>query len=118
MLGNVFRGVAADPKSFRPGTSRAGDARPDNVPHGRCRAGPGGTGGDVRMDDPSSTALRSRATFPGSRTNRMHRSGPPRRVPIVDVARHANVSTTAVSKVLRNAYGASPAMQEKVRQAI
>jgi LacI family transcriptional regulator len=41
-----------------------------------------------------------------------------RRVTIVDVARHANVSTTAVSKVLRNAYGASPAMQAKVRQAI
>lgn len=43
---------------------------------------------------------------------------PARRVTIVDVARHANVSTTAVSKVLRNAYGASPAMQTKVRQAI
>jgi len=43
---------------------------------------------------------------------------PHRRVTIVDVARHANVSTTAVSKVLRNAYGASPAMREKVQQAI
>jgi LacI family transcriptional regulator len=43
---------------------------------------------------------------------------PQRRITIVDVARHANVSTTAVSKVLRNAYGASPAMREKVRQAI
>ncbi|MFL6123996.1 LacI family DNA-binding transcriptional regulator [Actinophytocola sp.] len=42
----------------------------------------------------------------------------PRRVTIVDVARHANVSTTAVSKVLRNAYGASPAMRAKVQQAI
>jgi LacI family transcriptional regulator len=42
----------------------------------------------------------------------------PRRVTIVDVARHAQVSTTAVSKVLRNAYGASPAMREKVQQAI
>jgi LacI family transcriptional regulator len=42
----------------------------------------------------------------------------PRRVTIVDVARHAKVSTTAVSKVLRNAYGASPAMRTKVRQAI
>ena len=43
---------------------------------------------------------------------------PPRRITIVDVAKHANVSTTAVSKVLRNAYGASPAMQAKVRKAI
>ncbi|WP_329577621.1 LacI family DNA-binding transcriptional regulator [Streptomyces sp. NBC_01361] len=42
----------------------------------------------------------------------------PRRVTIVDVARHAQVSTTAVSKVLRGAYGASPRMREKVQQAI
>ena len=42
----------------------------------------------------------------------------PRRVTIVDVARHAQVSTTTVSKVLRNAYGASPAMRAKVRQAM
>jgi LacI family transcriptional regulator len=42
----------------------------------------------------------------------------PRRITIVDVARHAQVSTTAVSKVLRNAYGASPAMRAKVQQAI
>ncbi|MEU3788531.1 LacI family DNA-binding transcriptional regulator [Streptomyces fructofermentans] len=41
-----------------------------------------------------------------------------RRVTIVDVARHAQVSTTAVSKVLRNAYGASPAMREKVQRSI
>jgi LacI family transcriptional regulator len=41
-----------------------------------------------------------------------------RRATIVDVARHAGVSTTAVSKVLRNAYGASPQMQERVRAAI
>jgi LacI family transcriptional regulator len=45
-------------------------------------------------------------------------SSAPRRVTIVDVARHANVSTTAVSKVLRNAYGTSQAMQAKVREAI
>ncbi|MFJ4467524.1 LacI family DNA-binding transcriptional regulator [Streptomyces sp. NPDC089424] len=42
----------------------------------------------------------------------------PKRVTIVDVARHAQVSTTAVSKVLRNAYGTSPEMRAKVRQAI
>ncbi|GIF01728.1 LacI family DNA-binding transcriptional regulator [Paractinoplanes rishiriensis] len=42
----------------------------------------------------------------------------PRRITIIDVARHAQVSTTAVSKVLRNAYGASPAMRAKVQQAI
>src|SRR5438093_13548944 len=41
-----------------------------------------------------------------------------RRVTIVDVARYAQVSTTTVSKVLRNAYGASPAMRAKVQQAI
>ncbi len=41
-----------------------------------------------------------------------------RRITIIDVARHAQVSTTAVSKVLRNAYGTSPTMQAKVRKAI
>jgi LacI family transcriptional regulator len=48
----------------------------------------------------------------------MDRTAPPRRITIVDVARHAQVSTTTVSKVLRNAYGASPAMHQKVRKAI
>ncbi|MGH3875400.1 MAG: LacI family DNA-binding transcriptional regulator [Actinophytocola sp.] len=41
-----------------------------------------------------------------------------RRITIIDVARQAQVSTTAVSKVLRNAYGTSPTMQAKVRKAI
>lgn len=41
-----------------------------------------------------------------------------RRITIIDVARHAEVSTTAVSKVLNNAYGASPEMHAKVRRAI
>lgn len=43
---------------------------------------------------------------------------PSRRITIVDVARHAEVSTTAVSKVLRNASGVSPKMRTRVRQAI
>jgi LacI family transcriptional regulator len=37
---------------------------------------------------------------------------------IADVASHAQVSTTAVSKVLRNAYGVSPAMRDRVQAAI
>lgn len=41
-----------------------------------------------------------------------------RRVTITDVASHAQVSTTAVSKVIRNAYGVSPAMRDKVKAAI
>jgi LacI family transcriptional regulator len=48
----------------------------------------------------------------------MEQAAPPRRVTIVDVARHAQVSTTTVSKVLRNAYGASPTMRAKVREAM
>ncbi|WP_433060228.1 LacI family DNA-binding transcriptional regulator [Dactylosporangium sp. CS-033363] len=41
-----------------------------------------------------------------------------RRATIADVASRANVSTAAVSKVLRNAYGVSPAMQDRVRAAM
>jgi LacI family transcriptional regulator len=41
-----------------------------------------------------------------------------KRVTITDVARHAGVSTAAVSKVLRNAYGVSEAMQQRVREAM
>ena len=42
----------------------------------------------------------------------------PRRITIADVAERANVSPAAVSKVLRNAYGVSPAMQTRVQEAI
>jgi LacI family transcriptional regulator len=41
-----------------------------------------------------------------------------RRATIHDVAREAGVSVSAVSKVLRNAYGISPEMQAKVTSAI
>jgi LacI family transcriptional regulator, galactose operon repressor len=41
-----------------------------------------------------------------------------RRITIADVARHAGVSTAAVSKVLRNAYGVSAEMSERVRSSI
>jgi LacI family transcriptional regulator len=41
-----------------------------------------------------------------------------RRVTIEDVAREANVSVSAVSKVLRNAYGVSSQMRERVTAAI
>lgn len=41
-----------------------------------------------------------------------------RRVTITDVARHAGVSVSAVSKVLRNAYGVSDSMRERVRAAM
>ncbi|GAA1854284.1 LacI family DNA-binding transcriptional regulator [Microlunatus capsulatus] len=41
-----------------------------------------------------------------------------RRPTIVDVARRAAVSPAAVSKVLRNAYGVSPSMRERVETAV
>lgn len=41
-----------------------------------------------------------------------------RRVTIVDVAQHAGVSTAAVSKVLRSAYGVSDSMRERVHQSM
>jgi LacI family transcriptional regulator len=44
--------------------------------------------------------------------------GPAGSVTIEDVARAAGVSRAAVSKVIRNAYGVSPAMRERVTAAI
>jgi LacI family transcriptional regulator len=41
-----------------------------------------------------------------------------RRVTIVDVAKHAGVSTASASKVLRNAYGASESMRARVQEAM
>lgn len=52
---------------------------------------------------------------------RSERRGPPedsRRVTIADVAKEAGVSFSAVSKVLRDAYGVSPHMRTKVTEAI
>ena len=43
---------------------------------------------------------------------------PPRRPALIDVARAAGVSKGAVSKVIRNAYGVSPAMRTRVEEAI
>jgi LacI family transcriptional regulator len=43
---------------------------------------------------------------------------PKRRPSITDVAREAGVSKAAVSKVIRNAYGISPGMRERVEAAI
>jgi LacI family transcriptional regulator len=43
---------------------------------------------------------------------------PGRAATIEDVARQAGVSRAAVSKVIRNAYGVSPAMRERVNAAI
>ncbi|MDQ0104681.1 LacI family transcriptional regulator [Paenarthrobacter nicotinovorans] len=43
---------------------------------------------------------------------------PLKRATISDVAEHAGVSRAAVSKVLRNAYGVSPAMRSKVEESM
>ncbi|NEC85524.1 LacI family DNA-binding transcriptional regulator [Streptomyces sp. SID12501] len=48
----------------------------------------------------------------------MGSTGGAKRATIADVARSAGVSTSAVSKVLTNAYGVSPAMRERVRAAM
>ncbi|MGY1503126.1 LacI family DNA-binding transcriptional regulator [Streptomyces sp. QTS52] len=48
----------------------------------------------------------------------MRSTGGAKRATIADVARSAGVSTSAVSKVLTNAYGVSPAMRERVRAAM
>ncbi|MEV0558235.1 LacI family DNA-binding transcriptional regulator [Streptomyces sp. NPDC050597] len=48
----------------------------------------------------------------------MRSAGGSKRVTITDVAHSAGVSTSAVSKVLRNAYGVSPAMRERVQSAM
>jgi LacI family transcriptional regulator len=45
-------------------------------------------------------------------------SGTSKRPTIVDVARHADVSPAAVSKVLRDAYGVSAQMRERVTAAV
>ncbi|MFB2554402.1 LacI family DNA-binding transcriptional regulator [Herbiconiux liangxiaofengii] len=45
-------------------------------------------------------------------------SGRKRRPSLADVASHAGVSQGAVSKVIRNAYGVSPAMRRRVEAAI
>ena len=42
----------------------------------------------------------------------------PKRATLEDVAHHAGVSVSAVSKVVRNAYGVSDAMREKVSKSI
>jgi LacI family transcriptional regulator len=48
----------------------------------------------------------------------MELESPRRRATIADVAERADVSPAAVSKVLRNAYGVSPGMKARVRQAM
>ncbi|MEU9348552.1 LacI family DNA-binding transcriptional regulator [Streptomyces sp. NPDC048278] len=53
-----------------------------------------------------------------NRTDGAPRPSGPRRVTIHDVAQEAGVSFSAVSKVLRDAYGVSPQMREKVTAAI
>ncbi|MCZ0997504.1 LacI family DNA-binding transcriptional regulator [Streptomyces mirabilis] len=79
------------------------------------------------MDNSSADAdLRGDMTTPSKSERRSSRSRSDggaqstgvRRVTIQDVAKEARVSVSAVSKVLRDAYGVSPEMQAKVTSAI
>jgi LacI family transcriptional regulator len=56
----------------------------------------------------------------GTDTERLADTAAPlgRRATLRDVARRAGVSTAAASKVLRGAYGVSPAMRERVQEAM
>ncbi|WP_425826654.1 LacI family DNA-binding transcriptional regulator [Streptomyces fractus] len=66
------------------------------------------------------TTAREKATQPKGRPGNEDDSRAPgaRRVTIQDVAKEARVSVSAVSKVLRDAYGVSPEMRTKVTTAI
>ena len=76
-----------------------------------------GTGGVTAGD--STKAARDGQARPGpSDAGDSPQPAGPRRVRIQDVAREAQVSVSAVSKVLRDAYGVSPEMRAKVTAAI
>ena len=53
-----------------------------------------------------------------ARGGAMSKGSASKRPTIVDVASHAGVSTAAASKVLRNAYGVSPEMKDKVQASM
>ncbi|MET8211627.1 LacI family DNA-binding transcriptional regulator [Streptomyces sp. NPDC005373] len=77
---------------------------------------------------PADTDLRGDMTNPGEKAEQRSRlsrtardrgsAATVRRVTIQDVAKEADVSVSAVSKVLRDAYGVSPTMRAKVTAAI